>query len=339
MSGRVARVGIYDYLASELGLNDRPVNQIVKVYRDPKEVFKDASLATYSNADVTNNHPPELVTADTYKDVTSGVVTSTGRQDGEYVVVDMIVKDAQTIRDIESGKVELSPGYTAIYDEAPDGADYDFVQRDITINHVALVPLGRGGNAVRLFDKRNEETQMTVKVTLDSGVDVEVADSVTATLITKTLTEARQAVTDAIAKADVAEAKADAKDEELEELKKSTSDAAIDAKVAAVFDAHKGALKIAGKDFTCDAKSPVEIQRAALAKVRSTIDWASKSADYVQAAFDMEAEKKEVEDEEDEEAMKAKKKIAEDAAIKTNDSKPLLAGHQRQRNALFGGAK
>lgn len=337
MSGRVARVGVYDYMARELGLTDRAPNDVVKVYRDPLEVFKDASLSTYDNVDVTNNHPTELVTADTYKNVTSGIVTSTGRQDGEYVVVDMIVKDANTIRDIEAGKVELSPGYTAIYDEAPDGADYDFVQRDITINHVAIVPLGRGGQAVRLFDQ-NGEIPMTVKVTLDQGVIVEVADEATKTLITKTLTDARQAVTDAVAKADKAQAVADAKVEELDKLKQSTSDEAISTRITAVFDAHKGALKIAGKDFTCDAKSPVEIQRAALAKVRDKVDWTSKSADYVQAAFDMEAEKKEVEDEEDEEADKAKKKIAEDAAHKsTNDGKPLLAGHEHQRNMLFGG--
>ncbi|MGL5529018.1 MAG: hypothetical protein ACRDCI_11735, partial [Plesiomonas shigelloides] len=57
------------------------------------------------------------------------------------------------------------------------------------------------------------------------------------------------------------------------------------------------ATRISGE--TCDSVDILTIQRAALAKVRPTVDWAAKSEAYVQAAFDMAAEKEDDEDEKD----------------------------------------
>ena len=132
--GRVARTGIQEYLARELGLDGDPM-RVVRVYRPEDEVFNDASLGTYDASDVTNNHPHSLVTAATYKGVAVGVVRGPGRRDGDFVICDLIVKDQKTIDEIIGGKCELSAGYTAIYDETPgvteDGQAYDYIQREI----------------------------------------------------------------------------------------------------------------------------------------------------------------------------------------------------------------
>lgn len=316
--GRVARVGIQQYLATELGLKDRNPNEIINVYRPAEEVFKPESLASYDCKDVTDDHPPEMVSAENHKELTVGVVSGSAIQDGDFVQAVLVIKDSDAIKKAEKGKVQLSAGYTAEYVYEPgittDGEHYEFIQRDIRINHVALVDRARAGNQARIFDKQQEGVMP--QVTLDKGVTVEVADNATAQLIQSRMDELRKRVADAESEkekakdeAEEAKAKADKKDEDLEEEKKKSSDSAIADRVKSVIDTKEKARLIAGKDFSCDSVNSTEIQRAALAMVRPSVDWAGKSAAYVQAAWDMEAEKKEAEDEEEEEA----KKKAEDS--------------------------
>ena len=70
-----------------------------------------------------------------------------GVQDGECVKCDLLIKSADAVKAVQSGKCELSCGYTALYDSTPgvteDGTPYEFIQRDIKINHVAIVSRGR----------------------------------------------------------------------------------------------------------------------------------------------------------------------------------------------------
>ncbi len=329
--GFTARVGVQEYLASELGLTDRNPNDIIKVMRPPESVFNADSLASYDGADVTNDHPSELVNPNTFKQTVVGTVRTAGVQDGDYVRAELIIKDADAIRAVESGKVQLSAGYTSVYDEAPEGSDYDFIQRDIVINHVALVAAARAGHQAKLFD--NNGVKKMVKVTLDSGKTVEVNDEATATLLTDTFDRFKQRALDAESKADKMEAEKDAKDEELEEAKKASSDEAIAKRVESVTRAALDAKRVAGKDFTCDSMDEVTIKRAALAAKLPKREWADKSAEYVKAAFDMEMEKEETEDEDAEKVKEQQKKAASDAAhgvnVTTNDGQPVLNGMQK----------
>ncbi|WJV61008.1 DUF2213 domain-containing protein [Pectobacteriaceae bacterium C52] len=320
--GRVARVGIQQYLASELGLSDRPPGQIVNVYRPPEEVFKPDSLASYDNMDVTIDHPDDLVNSTTFKEVTAGHATSPGRTDDEgYVIVDLLIKDQQAIDEIDKGKVELSAGYTSEYDNtpgiAPDGTAYEYVQRDITINHIALCDQARAGHKARLFDNKPTGVKPMPKVTLDSGVKVEVADENAHTLIQSTIDSLRQRVKDAEEDKEKAEAakdqteeelekekaKADAKDEEIEKLKEKTSEDSISRLIAEVVSVRDSAVKIAGEKFSCDSLEPLKIKRTALdsagIKCRKYDSWDKAPDAYVTAYFDAEEERRESEEEED----------------------------------------
>lgn len=321
--GRVARTGIQEYLARELGLDGDP-NRIVRVYRPPEEVFSDASLSTYDGATVTNDHPGELVTARNYKAVSVGVVRGAGRRDGDFVVCDLIIKDQKTIDDINSGKCELSAGYTAEYIEesgsAPgfvaDGVEmagepYDYVQRNIIINHQAVVTRARAGGNARIFDHNPGGNTMPVLITTDSGRSVDVADPANAQVVADSFDRLMKRATDAEAKADKAQATADKAAEDLAEARKASSDEAINARVTLIGTTQALARKVAGDDFTCDSLDVVEIKRAALAKALPKRDWANKSAAYVEAAFDAESEK----DEEEEEGDKGDKKPTGDAAV------------------------
>ena len=92
---------------------------------------------------------------------------------------------------------------------------------------------------------------------------------------------------DACAKA---QAEKDKMDEEMEEEKKKSSDAAISERVEAIMQVKDQARKVAGDKFSCDSMNVVDIQKAALKEVRKSVDWDAKEHAYIQAAFDMQIE-------------------------------------------------
>lgn len=172
MPGRVARTGVQQYTAQELGLTDRPPNELVNVYRPPEEVFKPESLASYDNADITLQHPNDFVDSKTFKAVSVGHATTAGRRFGDFVVVDHLIKDQAAIDAINAGTAELSAGYSAEYilqpGVAPCGTPYEFIQTDILVNHIALCDSARAGHLARLFDSNKPKEQKPMpQITLD----------------------------------------------------------------------------------------------------------------------------------------------------------------------------
>ena len=316
--GRVARTGIQEYLARELGLDGDP-NRIVRVYRPEDEVFNDSSLGTYDGATVTNDHPKDLVTAKNYKAVTVGEVRGAGRRDGDFVVCDLIIKDQKTIDDINAGKCELSAGYTAEYVHGPgvtaDGKEYEYTQRNIIINHQAVVTKARAGGIARVFDHNPGGNTMPVLITTDSGRSVDVADPANAQVVADSFDRLLKRATDAESKADKAQAAADSATEKLGDAVKASSDEAIKARVTAITSTQALARKVAGDGFTCDSLDVIEIKRTALAVALPKRDWSDKSAGYVEAAFDTESDKDEDEgDDKDENGNKKVKSPTGDTA-------------------------
>ena len=139
-------------------------------------------------------------------------------------------------------------------------------------------------------------------------------------------------------RADKAEATKDEAEEKLEEVKKETSDAAIGLRVKATLDTIALATKVV-KSF--DAKglvSPLEIKRAAMAQLKPTRDWASKSEAYVTAAFDAaadEADEKDDDDDEKSEVNDSLRQFAKDAA--SRGLKPTQDGTDAYNKFLSGG--
>lgn len=325
VKGIAARTGVYQYVSTELDLPGPA--RIVNVYRSPEEVFSPDSMATYIDKDVTNDHPGDLVNSNTFREVSVGHVRGVERE-GDNLVVDMIIKDQTAIDEIESGKAELSPGYTAEYVEqpgfAPDGTPYEFVQRDIKINHNAVVDAARAGKVARIFDHKPKgiPTMATRKLFLDSKKTRSVVlDEETAVIVEDAIAVLQRFADEESERADKAEATKDEAEEKLEEAKKATSDAAIGERVKLTLDTIAVARKLV-KGF--DAKgmvSPLEIKRAAMTQLKPTRDWASKSDAYVSHVFDSaaeEAEEKKTEDDDDEETSQATK---DSIAALANDMK------------------
>lgn len=150
---RIARTGVQVYLGSEVG---KPDMATVRVYRPGAEVFAADTLRSAAHRPVTNDHPAELVSADNWKQHAVGQTGDEITGEGIFIRVPLMVSDGETIKLIEDGKRELSAGYTCDLDwtagETPTGEAYDAVQRNIRINHVAIVGRGRAGSQVRIGD-------------------------------------------------------------------------------------------------------------------------------------------------------------------------------------------
>lgn len=206
---RISRTGIQNYMAVEMGLLDRDPKEIIKVYRPENEVFDEVSLSSFCNKPVTNNHPPELVNAKNSKIYTIGMSGEIVYRDGMFVKTNLIITDEETISLIESGKVELSNGYTADIDWeegiSPEGEKYDAVQRNIKGNHIAIVKSGRAGPSCRVADNQlKDDGAIMAKITIDD-VDYEVSD------------QAAQAVNKLQSRLKDAEEEIKEKDEEMKE--------------------------------------------------------------------------------------------------------------------------
>ena len=157
--GYAARVGIYKYRRADGSFRYE--------LRPPEEVFHPDSLASYDGAPITVGHPRradgelEDVTADNVRRHEVGTVSGAARRDGDLVATTSLIKDAAAIKRVEGGMRELSPGYRIRYDETPGFAPqyatpdnptgrYHGVQREIRVNHQALVSAARGGQSIQL---------------------------------------------------------------------------------------------------------------------------------------------------------------------------------------------
>lgn len=128
----------------------------VREYRPPEEVSKPDSLTTFGMKPATWGHPPVLLDADNTKKFQIGYSGSQVRYNDGFVEVALVVTDKDVIERIKrKDATEVSAGYKVDYDPTPgitpEGESYDGIQRNIRVNHIAIVPRGRAGPEVRLL--------------------------------------------------------------------------------------------------------------------------------------------------------------------------------------------
>ncbi|MCH9662845.1 MAG: DUF2213 domain-containing protein [Gammaproteobacteria bacterium] len=153
VKARVSRDGVQPYLGEEVDLATFG-ETIISVWRDPKDVGSPESLASFAHATLTNDHPYDDVTLANWEWVAQGELSTDAEFVDGYVEVTIYVKGKEVMADILSGKVELSLGYSCIYDlrggTTPDGIPFDAKQIDIRVNHCAVVDRGRAGMMCRI---------------------------------------------------------------------------------------------------------------------------------------------------------------------------------------------
>ena len=287
----VARTGIYIY--------QQPDGTIRREYRPPEEVFDADSEASFVGKPIVVGHPASgIVNSDTAQDLAIGTILSSGYpKDETNIACDIVIHNPSAIGE----KRGLSLGYRVDIEEAPgitpDGQQYDVIQRNIRINHLAVVDRGRAGAKARLNLDGDEiiegvETKMKIKIdSVDFEVDEKIANYVnslqnkeenarvkldTANTELKSVKEQNTALK---ADADDKKAKLDAMTAERDGLK---------AKVDAADAEKEKAVKEAVEAVKADMQERAELEETAkIAKVEKTdgLTNAELKAGIVKAAF------------------------------------------------------
>lgn len=174
---RLAVSGIYDYALEEIPTLRIPMpghgapdwveeKRLYQVYRPPFVLA--AACDKFKMLPLTHHHPRVPVDGQNFRDLALGYT-------GENPTVDyvkeknevgirstLMMYDDEALQAYENGEIQLSPGYVAVFEwqkgTSPDGQPYDIVMKEITdVNHVALLPKGRGGEYAVVMDEAAKE--------------------------------------------------------------------------------------------------------------------------------------------------------------------------------------
>lgn len=145
-------IGIFEYTNSD--------GSVRRELRLPEEVFDPESLKSYVGKPIIITHEAGLIDKDNVRDEQIGTILSEGIRDGDDVRADIVIHDTDAMKRFKDK--ELSLGYNLDLDETPGvwkGQPYDAIQRNIRINHLALVQDARAGDQARLnIDSRNSNS-------------------------------------------------------------------------------------------------------------------------------------------------------------------------------------
>lgn len=315
----VARTGVYEYR--------NPDGTIRREYRPADEVFASDALNSFRGKPITVLHPKKgkITAANAFGTAIGSILSDGYPKDEKYVACDIVIFAPDKI----GKRRELSLGYRCDCEEtpgvSPDGQAYDAIQRNIRINHLAVVPLARAGMKARLNcdgDEiiESEGTQNMSKFKID-GVEHEVPEAVanyitalqsradaaeaglTATKetlvgVTASKTELQTKLDAMTGERDGVQGKLDAMTAERDSLKSKVDAAEADKKVAvdkAVEDTKKevkerAELEADAKKAKCDKTDGMDNKALKIAIIKAvrgdSLNFDGKSDDYVNAYYD-----------------------------------------------------
>lgn len=143
---------------------------IVRITRTTEELFSPETIASFNGKPLVDDHPEDDVTPETWRQLGRGVMLNVRPGTGEYddcLVCDLLVTDVSAIKAVDEGKVEVSAGYDADYEDLGDGRGN---QSNIIGNHLALVDRGRCGPRCAIGDRATvEENHMGTRVRVHDG--------------------------------------------------------------------------------------------------------------------------------------------------------------------------
>ncbi|MED4934002.1 DUF2213 domain-containing protein [Heyndrickxia coagulans] len=290
----ITRPGVFPYMRA-----DGSLKMEAKL---PEELFSSTTVQSAQAKPVTDDHPSEPVTTANYKQYAKGMTHTDASVKDNKLWVSFTITDAALIQKVKSGKRELSIGFLSDVRDEPGeyaGQRYDSVQRNIEINHLAVVEKGRAGpevairgdSAAFMIDSDDKGGMKKMKYKID-GVEYEVDAAV------KQFIEAQAARLDAAqekakeydtlqGKYDALDAQLKKKEKELEEAKKNTLSAdELDKKVNERIELITSAKPLLGDSFDFTGKTEREIKEAVIQNVKPDFKGDGKSDEYVNAFYD-----------------------------------------------------
>ena len=160
----LTRVQVAPYYGKEipgwrsLGLDP---DKIYKGYRPESELKKATTIESINGIPIQLRHHLDFA-EDPAKDTRIGATGTDGKYASPYLMNSLHFFDKKARDLIESEALrELSLAYRFKPDFTPgkteDGQEYDFIMRDISGNHLALVEQGRAGHEVLVYDSKRSE--------------------------------------------------------------------------------------------------------------------------------------------------------------------------------------
>lgn len=296
----ITRPGVFPYQRG-----DGTVQMEAKL---PDDLFSDFTIRSARSKPVTDDHPNEPVTLDNYSRYSKGLSHTDARVEDLKLYVSMSITDKALIEKIHDGKREISIGFLSdvvAESGAYNGQNYEFVQRNIEINHIAIVDEGRAGPEVSI---RSDSAAWQIETKTEGGTDkmptykidgkeYEVDSAV------KSFMEAQQAKLDAaemkVKEIDTLQGRLDATDAKLVKAETDLEDAKkqqvsadeLDKKVQERVELVTSAAKYLGDSFDFTGKSDREVKEAVIVKANADFKADGKSDDYVNAFYDATVER------------------------------------------------
>lgn len=290
----IARSGVFPYRRS-----DGATTYEAKL---PEDILSVSTMISARTKSVTDEHPQELVTVNNHKDLSKGLTHTDSRVDGDKLYVSFTVTDSALIQKIKNGKREVSIGFLSdivSQDGEYNGQRFDAIQRNIEINHVAVVEKGRAGpeigirndsDAWQIENEKGGQSNMA-KYKIDS-VEYEVDSTV------KSHIEKLQAQLDAAelksktvdtlqGRVDAHEGTIKVKEAEIKKLEeKQLSADELEKKVEQRVALIATAKPLLGDSFDFQGKTEREVREAVIQSINPEFKGDSKSDDYINAFFD-----------------------------------------------------
>ena len=154
----ISKVGVFPYSGAQIS-RDLDPSEIFQVYRPEEELSNIETIESFKLLPWTNEHamlgPEDSGMLAPEKKGIEGVIGEDVYFADGYLKANIKVFSNKLAQLIDSGKKELSIGYRCLYDRQAgiyNGQKYDFIQRNIRGNHLALVGEGRSGHDVSVLD-------------------------------------------------------------------------------------------------------------------------------------------------------------------------------------------
>ncbi len=301
------RIGVFVY-------QDPTTGETRRELRLPEHVFDPASMASACNLPFTNDHPPVMLTSENTALYMRGYFYGdVSKVESKYLASRLLIIDEQTIKDYDAGKRDVSMGYTCVLvfkKGVWNGQEYDAIQTQIRYNHCSLVHRGRAGVDCRV--RTDGMTALTVSVfdaielpeptqnqgvkrkmaliRLDSGIQLD-ADDTLAAAVNADIANTRTKFDTLQTNFDTVKGEKVSLDRENNQLKARVAELekvdgrAIGKEWNAVEAKAKPFLGEKLDSIVSEAKSPVDVMRAALAAAHTDADYSKESDDFVRGCF------------------------------------------------------
>ncbi|MGV6985089.1 DUF2213 domain-containing protein [Providencia hangzhouensis] len=268
----ISKVGVFDYLGAEIGA---PVpDKIYRVLRPPEELASEATINSFKLTPFIIEH--EMLgkhATPAEKKGIQGVIGENVYFDPPYLRANIKIFSDVALSNIDSGKIDLSPGYRSKYEFTSgiyEGQHYDAIQRHLRGNHLALVDEGRTGPDVAVQDHLviTIDTKELIRMNEEENKEKQTADE--GAFTAEQVTALKSIIAEVIAQTKPST------DEELEEEKKSTD---ADPEEEQKAEEAVTAAEVAAEEATTGAPEAVEAAEVAIETAVEAIEEAKEHLD------------------------------------------------------------